>query len=94
MALPSTSDGFVIGVDVGGTKVAAGLVDREGKILFQTRTPMVANDDAARGLESVTSAIDIGFGQGAQLFGNLVETNSGHRNLFARSPESEDGRGD
>ncbi len=58
MSMASPWDGFVIGVDVGGTKVAAGLVDQEGKILFQTRTPMVANDSAARGLQSVTSAID------------------------------------
>ena len=49
---------MIIGVDVGGTKVAAGAVDREGKILFQVRAPMVANEDAARGLQSVTSAID------------------------------------
>ena len=40
-------DGFVIGVDVGGTKVAAGLVDHSGEILSQTRTPMVPNGNAA-----------------------------------------------
>jgi glucokinase len=46
-----------IGVDVGGTKVAAGLVDSIGKIAYQTRIPMVATD-AAAGLAAVTSAID------------------------------------
>jgi len=46
-----------IGVDVGGTKVAAGLVDSVGEITHQTRIPMVATD-AAAGLAAVTSAID------------------------------------
>ena len=39
---------LVIGVDIGGTKVAAGLVDPSGEILCQARNPMVcaylAND--------------------------------------------------
>jgi len=47
----------LIGVDVGGTKVAAGLVSASGEITFQTRVPMAANDGAA-GLASVISAID------------------------------------
>jgi glucokinase len=51
------SDTYFIGVDVGGTKVAAGLVDSDGKISHQTRTPMAAAD-AAAGLAAVTSAID------------------------------------
>jgi N-acetylglucosamine kinase-like BadF-type ATPase len=34
------SDGLVIGVDVGGTKVAAGLVNPEGEITEQIRAPM------------------------------------------------------
>jgi glucokinase len=50
-------DNVVIGVDVGGTKVAAGLVDCSGKIHSQSRTPMVAND-AARGLAAVSTAIN------------------------------------
>jgi len=50
-------DGHLIGVDVGGTKVAAGLVNDAGEITFQTRTPMVSND-AAAGLAAVVSAID------------------------------------
>lgn len=49
--------GNVIGVDVGGTKVAAGLVDESGKILFLVRKPMVANQGAEAGLASVTDAI-------------------------------------
>jgi len=55
----SSTIGFVIGVDVGGTKVAAGLVDREGEIRTQTRMPMVATSDASAGLKAVTSAIDL-----------------------------------
>jgi len=46
----------VIGIDVGGTKVAAGLVDARGEIHARSRTPMVAND-AVRGLAAVTSSI-------------------------------------
>lgn len=48
---------FFIGVDVGGTKVAAGLVDTTGAIIYRTRTPMAASD-ALAGFASVTSAID------------------------------------
>jgi glucokinase len=50
-------DAHFIGVDIGGTKVAAGLVTADGKIIYQTRTPMVA-DDAKAGLAAVISAID------------------------------------
>jgi glucokinase len=50
--------GFSIGVDVGGTKVAAGVVDAAGEIQTQSRKPMVANGAAAAGLASVTAAID------------------------------------
>src|SRR6266849_1832416 len=38
-----SNDTLVVGVDIGGTKVAAGLVSRSGEIKTQTRTPMVAN---------------------------------------------------
>jgi len=48
----------VIGVDVGGTKVAAGLVNPQGEIIANLRKPMVADRDAAAGLASVTGAID------------------------------------
>ena len=48
----------ILGVDIGGTKVAVGLVDREGKILQQGRKPMVANGTADAALEAVTGAID------------------------------------
>jgi glucokinase len=50
-------DHLVVGVDVGGTKVAAGLVDCSGKIHAQNRMPMVASD-AALGLAAVAAVID------------------------------------
>jgi glucokinase len=48
----------VLGVDIGGTKVAVGLVDREGTILTHQRLPMIATGSAESGLEAVTQAID------------------------------------
>ena len=44
-------------MDIGGTKVSAGLVDHSGTIVAQTRTAMVATD-AARGLAAVAVAIE------------------------------------
>lgn len=46
-----------VGVDIGGTKVAAGLVDSNGKISSRVRVPMVSNASANDGLESVLAAI-------------------------------------
>ncbi len=53
----SAGNGYNIGVDIGGTKVAAGLVSPAGQITNQARVPMVAND-AAAGLAAVITAID------------------------------------
>jgi glucokinase len=53
----SMAEQHFIGVDVGGTKVAAGLVNSTGEILHSALVPMDAAD-AASGLASVTSAID------------------------------------
>jgi glucokinase len=47
-----------LGVDIGGTKVAAGLVDAAGQILFKSRVPMVGSSDAASGLKAVKNAIN------------------------------------
>jgi glucokinase len=47
-----------MGVDIGGTKVAAGLVDESGTILQQARVPMAANGTASDGLAAVLSAIN------------------------------------
>ena len=52
------SDSFLMGVDIGGTKVAAGLVDSQGEIIFKTRNPMNSKGSAAEGLSAVRQAID------------------------------------
>ncbi|HEX3600184.1 MAG TPA: ROK family protein [Lacipirellulaceae bacterium] len=49
---------FALGVDIGGTKVAAGLVDFHGTILHQTRVSMPARGSTAAGFAAVQSAID------------------------------------
>lgn len=54
----SSSQGTFLGVDIGGTKVAVGVVDSDGQILAQQRKPMVANGASAAGFEAVTGAID------------------------------------
>ena len=54
---PSANE-LIIGVDIGGTKVAAGLVDARGEIQRQVRKSMVSDQDAAAGLGAVRSAID------------------------------------
>src|SRR6267142_433487 len=48
----------MIGVDVGGTKVAAGFVDPQGEIIRYTRTAMNPRGSAEEGLAAVTNAID------------------------------------
>jgi glucokinase len=52
------SGGSIIGVDIGGTKVAVGFVDGSGKILHQARQAMVATGNAEAGLQAVTAAIE------------------------------------
>src|SRR5882762_5560776 len=52
-----------IGVDIGGTKIAAGLVDSQGAILTQLRTPMISTSDAASAVARVRSAIDAVFAE-------------------------------
>ncbi|MFL6301702.1 MAG: ROK family protein [Terriglobales bacterium] len=52
------SDKLVLGVDIGGTKVAAGLVNSAGRIVAKTRVPMNAAGTATQALECVHQAID------------------------------------
>ncbi|MDP9147435.1 MAG: ROK family protein [Acidobacteriota bacterium] len=52
------SNKHVIGVDVGGTKVAAGIVNHLGEIGELTRVPMVCEGSAAEGFSAVAEAID------------------------------------
>jgi glucokinase len=58
MGIPEDTKNLFVGVDVGGTKVAAGLVNPQGEIVANVRRPMVADGDAAAGLASVTDAIE------------------------------------
>lgn len=54
----SKNGGRILGVDIGGTKVAVGIVDDDGKILTQGRKPMVANGTAEAAMQAVVGAID------------------------------------
>lgn len=54
----SADGGLYIGVDIGGTKVAAGLVNHKGEISRQTKVPMANHGTAAEGLKSVLDAVD------------------------------------
>jgi glucokinase len=52
------NQGTILGVDIGGTKVAVGLVDHDGNILTHARAPMIATGTAEDGLKAVLDAID------------------------------------
>jgi glucokinase len=47
----------VVGVDIGGTKVAVGLVNDAGEILARNRTPMLTTGAPSNGLTAVSAAI-------------------------------------
>ncbi|HWR14993.1 MAG TPA: ROK family protein [Terriglobales bacterium] len=51
-------DEMFLGVDIGGTKVAAGLVNTKGEMLFKTRAPMNSTGSEEDALSSVCTAID------------------------------------
>lgn len=63
---------FTLGVDIGGTKVAAGLVSAQGDIVFQTRVPMVATASAAAGFGAVQNAIEAVLASRAYSRGSLA----------------------
>lgn len=46
-----------VGVDIGGTKVAAGLVNVNGEISSPVRVPMITSGSAQQGLDSILDAI-------------------------------------
>ena len=56
-------EAMTIGVDIGGTKVAAGLVDASGSISSKVRVPMVATGDAATGFAAVRNAVEAVFAE-------------------------------
>jgi len=55
---------WMIGVDVGGTKVAAGLVNHRGEIVRHVRAPMNPGGTAAEGFAAVTLVLDDLLSQG------------------------------
>jgi len=63
---------LTLGVDIGGTKVAAGLVDPLGTILFQKRFAMPARESAAAGFAAVQSAIEAVFAAQPEARSNLT----------------------
>ncbi len=52
------SNSLLLGIDIGGTKVAAGLVTASGKVLVSARANMVTRKTAADGLRAVMRAVD------------------------------------
>jgi glucokinase len=54
----NSNEPIYVGVDIGGTKVAAGLVTPRGQILSKVRVPMVSREGEAAGLQAVEKAID------------------------------------
>lgn len=56
--MTDTSEGPFLGVDIGGTKVAVGVVDSNGHILAQERRPIPAKGTADEALQAVIGAID------------------------------------
>jgi glucokinase len=53
-----SSRNLVLGVDIGGTKVAVGLVNSRGQIRHAGRAPMAARGTAEEGFRAVLHAID------------------------------------
>jgi glucokinase len=53
-----SSQKLVLGVDIGGTKVAVGLVNSRGQILHAGRAPMIAHGSAEQGFRAVLQAMD------------------------------------
>ena len=49
---------FTIGVDIGGTKVAGGLVNQRGELTKVLRAPMNPRGSAAEGFAAVTAVVD------------------------------------
>jgi glucokinase len=56
-----TGERVVLGVDIGGTKVAAGLVNSAGEVVYSARRRMIVNKSAADALRPVLDAIDAVF---------------------------------
>jgi glucokinase len=68
-----------IGVDIGGTKVAAALVGSTGEITHKTRVPMNATGTAAEGFAAVTQAV-------AAIFSGIPEARAAVKGIGLCSP--------
>jgi glucokinase len=66
-----------LGVDIGGTKVAAGLVTAAGEIVYKTRVPMVSTKDAETGYAAVKQAIETVLAQNKGEIGGIGITSPG-----------------
>jgi glucokinase len=55
---PYRREKLFLAVDIGGTKVEAGLVSRRGRIIFSARNPMMASGSPAAGLRAVRETIE------------------------------------
>src|ERR1700722_20530404 len=53
-----SKDSVMLGVDIGGTKIAVGLVDNSGKILAHDGNPIMPNGPPEGGRHAVFGAID------------------------------------
>ncbi|HEY8414741.1 MAG TPA: ROK family protein, partial [Thermaerobacter sp.] len=53
---PSSVSECVLGVDLGGTKIALGLVTREGRVLAETTVPTRAEDGPGAAVERLVAA--------------------------------------
>ena len=67
----SVSQEAILGVDIGGTKVALGLVDHGGAIIKQSRRPMIVNSTPEAALQAVTDAVDSMFAEAVELGRNV-----------------------
>lgn len=56
--MPSDSDGPVIGIDLGGTNITAGLVDSDNRIIERTKIDTAADEGPEAVLERVADVID------------------------------------
>jgi glucokinase len=54
----ATADSLYLGVDIGGTKVSAGIVTQKGEILSTTKGPMNTDGTADDGLQAVKTVVD------------------------------------
>lgn len=63
---------MIIGVDIGGTKVAAGLVDSSGEITHKIRVPMTPAGTAEAGFAAVVGAVEAIFAGAPEARGALT----------------------